>query len=245
MVHEPAPRDERAYPSAPAFTAPVRIGQSETQILATAATTAAIRDALATSGGAVFHDVLEPSLLQSLCGVARKAAFRQVDLEAYGLRGNDLSPSSALPFCITLARPAFMAWLEAIGGGDRIGHIEGHLVEMKPGNSLGWHRDAGLGIRRLALVLNLTEQPYQGGEFELRRRAPREPMLTYHAGTTGSLAVFRLGRNLEHQVTQVTSGGPRTTFSAWARGPRCAGDAMRDGALCTWPPLAASAAGDL
>ncbi|MEO6215946.1 MAG: 2OG-Fe(II) oxygenase [Sphingomonas sp.] len=227
-----------AYPPAPVFQAPIRIGRDGTKILADTMTTTDIRHALAAHGGAVFHDVMDPDLLESLQEVASRAPFRQVDLKEYGLRGNDLSAQSALPFCVTLARPALMRWLEQISGCEPVSHIEGHLVQMVAGNSLGWHSDAGLGIRRLALVVNLTTAEYEGGDFELRHRDPYIPMLTYHAGARGSLAVFRLAQDLEHQVTRVLSGGPRTTFSGWARGPSCSGDAVRGGALTTWPPLA-------
>ncbi|HEX5182609.1 MAG TPA: 2OG-Fe(II) oxygenase [Allosphingosinicella sp.] len=229
------------YPAAPLFRSPIRIGGAETRVL-DPAMIADIRRAVTDFGGAVFHDVIEPELFKSLAGSARKAAFRQVDLEEYGLRGNDLSVEAALPFCMTLARPAFMEWLEEISGCDPIAHIEGHLVEMQAGNNLGWHRDAGLGIRRLALVINLTDCIYEGGDFELRRRSTRAPMFGYHAATPGSLAVFRLAQDLEHQVTLVRSGGPRTTFSGWARGPLCAGDEMRGRPLGTWPPLAPAGA---
>ena len=226
-----------AYPPAPVFHAPIRIGRDGTKILADPSTTANIRYALAAYGGAVFHDVMDADLLESLREVASRAPFRQIDLKEYGLRGNDLSAQSALPFCVTLARPAFMRWLEDISGCEAVSHIEGHLVQMVVGNSLGWHRDAGLGIRRLALVVNLTTAEYEGGDFELRHRDPYVPMLTYHAGSPGSLAVFRLAQDLQHQVTRILSGGPRTTFSGWARGPLCSGDTERGGALTAWPPL--------
>ena len=231
-----------AYPAAPEFPSPIRIGSGDTVVLEPSMT-CEIRKAIQIVGGAVFDDVIEPGLLASLIAAAHKAAFRQVDLQEFGLRGNDLSPQAALPFCMSLARPSFMRWLEAISGCDPIAHIEGHLVEMRAGNNLGWHRDAGFGIRRLALVINLTTCVYEGGDFELRRKSTREPMFGYHAATPGSLAVFRLSQDLEHQVTRVDSGGPRTTFSGWARGPWCAGDEARGGALGTWPPLAPAGSG--
>lgn len=238
MIQKSPSGSIEAYPPAPVFDAPIRIGRDGTRILADPTMTADIRHALAIHGGVVFHDVMGAGLLESLREVASRAPFRQVDLKEYGLRGNDLSAQSALPFCVTLGRPAFMQWLEDISGCEPVSHIEGHLVQMVAGNSLGWHSDAGLGIRRLALVLNLTTAEYEGGDFELRHRDPYIPMLTYHAGSPGSLAVFRLAQDLEHQVTPVLSGGPRTTFSGWARGPLCSGDDVRGGALTAWPPLA-------
>lgn len=242
MTAQARPAGEVPYPEAKVFRSPIRIGVKETTILADAATNAAIADAIARQGGAVFHDVLAPDLLHSLMDVAAKAPFRQVNLQEFGLRGNDLSVPSGLPFCLVLGRPVFMRWLEQLTGCDPIMHIEGHLVQMLAGNNLGWHRDAGLGIRRLAMVINLTTEPYEGGRFELRRKSTREPMFAYHAGRLGSLAVFRLGLDLQHQVAAVTAGGPRTSFTGWARGPWVEADDARHVALATWPPLLPPAA---
>lgn len=239
MTAQASQTEEVPYPEAQVFRSPIRIGTKDTTILADAATNAAIADAIATQGGAVFHDVLAPDLLASLMEVAGKAPFRQVDLQEFGLRGNDLSVPSSLPFCLALGRPVFMHWLEQVTGCDPVAHIEGHLVQMLAGNNLGWHRDAGLGIRRLAMVINLTTEPYEGGRFELRRKSTQEPMFAYHAGALGSLAVFRLGLDLQHQVTTVTAGGPRISFTGWARGPWVEADRARHVALATWPLLVA------
>jgi hypothetical protein len=228
------------YPPARIFTAPIRIGRDQTGMLADEATTAAIADAVATTGGVVLHDVIAPDLLASWMRVVDATPFRHVDIGQsgqFGTRNNDMSAATALPFCMALARPVFMAWLERIGGCAAISHIEGHLAQMQPGHAVHWHRDAGLGIRRLALVLNLSTLPYEGGRFELRRKSTQEPLLSYYAHATGSLAIFRLGEDLQHRVLRLTSGGPRNIFAGWARGRAVEADARRAVSLTTWPPL--------
>ena len=233
------PTNENAsYPEAPVFRSPFRIDRDQTRIFADAATTTAVRDAFARSGGAVFHDVLDPDLLQHLIERSGKAAFRQVDMQEHGVRGNDLSVAASLPFCTLLARAAFLRWLEAISGCEPVTNIEGHLAQMIVGNHVEWHRDTGSGNRRLAMVLNLTTDAYEGGRFELRRKSTREPMLAYHANMAGSLAIFPVTRDFQHRVTRITSGGPRTIFSAWARGPWHEDERDRPIKLATWPPLA-------
>ena len=228
------------YPDAPVFTAPIRIGVEETVVLADDATNAAIADAIATSGGVILHDVIEPDLLASWMQVADNTPFRQVDLQGFGTRANDLSPATALPFCLALGRPAYMRWLERVMGCETISHIEGHIAQMTPGHAIHWHRDAGLGIRRLAMVLNLTTEPYEGARFELRRKSTQQPMLAYHALTTGSLALFRVENDLQHRVSLMVSGGPRNSFAGWARGRWVEADAKRGLSLAAWPPLVPS-----
>ncbi len=231
-----APSDLR-YPDAPIFKSAFLIGKNDTMICADAAMNESIRQAIAVAGGVVFLDVIAPDLLETLIETLTKAMFTQTDLEEYGLRGNDLSARASLPFCLALARPPFLRWLEKVGGTDPITNIEGHLVQMILGNNLGWHRDAGHGIRRLAMVLNLTTTSYEGGRFELRRKSPPTPMLAYQANTPGSLSIFRLGTDLQHQVTKITCGGPRTVFTGWARGPWVEADLNRGLPLAAWPPL--------
>ena len=87
------------YPAAPGFRSPIRIGSGNTAALEPSMTVE-IRKTIQTAGGAVFHDVIEPGLLASLVAAAHKAEFRQVDLQEFGLRGNDLSTRAALPFCM-------------------------------------------------------------------------------------------------------------------------------------------------
>lgn len=231
------PLEEGAYPEGRVFRAPIRIGLKDTQVLTDAGANAVIADAIATMGGAIFEDVVEPDLLASWTGVAYGAAWNEVDLRQLGVRDSDLSPSTALPFCLALARSPFMRWLEAITGCDAITNIEGHVSQMRPDHVISWHRDAGLGIRRLAMVINLTIDPYDGARFLLRRKSTREPLFAYRATAPGSLAVFRIGDDLQHSVTRLTAGGPRTTFSCWARGPWTEDDRRRDGPLVAWPPL--------
>ena len=233
--------DDVAYPEAPIFRSPILIGAAGTQILAGPETNEAIAEAIAGQGGVVLHDVLEPGLLQSFIGLAARADFREVDSGPLGVRTTDMSVSLALPFCVALARRPFMRWLEAISGCPPVDHIEGHLAQMLPGNAVGWHRDTGSGTRRLAMVINLTTAPVEGARFELRRKADREPMLAYHASAPGSLAIFRTDGELQHRVSRLLSGGPRRSFSAWARGPRGEMDTNRDFTLATWPPLPAIA----
>jgi hypothetical protein len=233
----PAEPEDCDYPAAPAFEAPFRIGRAETRILADEAVCAEIKRSVAHAGGAVFHDIVEPILLATLIEASRGAAFSQYDLKEYGLRGNDLSMPASLPFCVLLARPALMEWLQSVFDCDPIAHVEGHLAQMIPGNSLRWHRDAGLGTRRLAMVLNLTTESYTGAHFQMRREATRKPLFGYHANRAGSLSVFRIGPDLRHRVTPLESGGPRNTFAAWARGPWTPSDLHRGFALPAWPIL--------
>jgi Rps23 Pro-64 3,4-dihydroxylase Tpa1-like proline 4-hydroxylase len=106
-----------------------------------------------------------------------------------------------------------------VTGCQPIAAVEGVLARMQAGDILEWHRDAFHGVRRLAVVINLSEQPFEGGRFEMRRRESGTPLFAYDHAVPGSMMIFRLGIDLQHRVTPVTAGGPRVAFSGWLRAP--------------------------
>ena len=69
----------------------------------------------------------------------------------------------------------------------------------------------------MALVINLGEQPFAGGEFEMRRKSG-ELLLQHQHTAPGSLLIFRVSGKLEHRVVPLTAGGPRRVFTGWAMG---------------------------
>ncbi len=171
------------------------------------------------SHGAVFTNVITPRLLDSLLALARSAQFESVVTADFGDRAVDGRDRTAIPFCVALARPQLLSWIQQVGGCQPIATVEGLLARMLPGDILSWHRDAFHGVRRLAVVINLSEQPFEGGRFELRARDTLQPIFAYDHKATGSMMVFRLGPNLQHRVTPVTAGGPRIVFAGWLRAP--------------------------
>jgi hypothetical protein len=216
--------DAAVYPPAPEFDAAFRLSADGVLLAGDPALNRAVREAFSTFNGAVFLNVIEASLLDVFLRLARAAAFESVATDDWGLRGVDAADRIALPFCMALARPVLLRWLEAVTGCEPLATVEGLIARMAPGDILEWHRDARLGVRRLAVVIHLTEVPYEGGRFELRTKQGQWPLMSCEHRVPGSTAIFRLGLDLQHRVTPVTSGGPRTIFAGWFRGPVQAGD---------------------
>ena len=95
--------------------------------------------------------------------------------------------------------------------------------EYGEGGEYAWHTDANRSEQpidlKLTCILNLSEEPYEGGEFytildkqELLGYPENEPMKF----TSGQAIVFN--SLLAHKVTPVTKG-KRITLTYWAEGP--------------------------
>lgn len=207
------------YPPPPEFDAPFRISRSGVAIDSDPAITDAVARAFDHRHGAVFTGVLEQGLLDRLLRLSRSADFSAVATGDFGDRGIDGCNGAAVPMCVALARPNLLSWLEQVTGCEPITTVEGVLARMGPGDILEWHRDSFHGIRRLAVVINLSEAPFTGGRFEMRRRESKAPLFAYDHAEPGSMMIFRLGGDLQHRVTPVTAGGPRVVFAGWFRAP--------------------------
>lgn len=81
----------------------------------------------------------------------------------------------------------------------------------------GWHNDFVLTERiydyKLTCVVNISEEPYEGGDFELFLNGAQ----TATEFTSGSMIIFPSWT--QHRVTPVTSG-IRKTLSFWTQGPK-------------------------
>jgi PKHD-type hydroxylase len=86
------------------------------------------------------------------------------------------------------------------------------------GGEYAWHKDSArhddAGDIKLTAILNLSNQRYQGGEFELFLNGST---LIDPIKNTGSVIVFP--SYIQHRVRPVTNGD-RTTVSLWFSGPK-------------------------
>jgi hypothetical protein len=146
--------------------------------------------------------------------ICRTAEFEDEIYPTVGSRRKEKAELASKAIRMTLERPSLLCWLEQVSGCEPLGRVTGWIAEMPVGSSLDWHKDVGIGVRQLAIVINLTEVPYEGGAFELRELGA-EPLVRHRHETPGSALIFRLGKHLQHRVLPVTSGGPRRVFAGW------------------------------
>ena len=114
-------------------------------------------------------------------------------------------------FNLIFNRAALFDAIRLITGCEAVRGFSGRIYRMVPGDGhhSSWHDDFGVG-KLIGLSLNLSPDLYSGGLFQLRRRGS-EQLLAEIANTgLGDAHVFRISRELQHQVTPVEGRHPKT-----------------------------------
>ncbi|MEO9129904.1 MAG: 2OG-Fe(II) oxygenase [Sphingomonas sp.] len=193
---------------------PFAVGALQTLLLAPPAVFAgefAQRRAIA-CGGAI-----EPGLLKSLMSLCRDGSFTSDEVKGLGHREVESPQRAGRAITLALKRAALIGWLEGVTGCGRLGNVEGRVVRALANNhdQLVWHDDLDDPRRRLAITINLSEQPYEGGLFELRDKRTHDLLARHLHVEPGTALVFDVAPDIEHRVLPVTAGGPRCVYTGW------------------------------
>ncbi len=180
------------------------------------------RSAFAHERAVHVPNMLDPDLGDRLRGLSAEASFIRQDVDGIGVREIERHDRVGAALWLSLSRPSLLAWLSKVAGCGELRSATGALTRMSAGagHALGWHDDLTKDDRRLAIVVNLSTQRYQGGVFELREKASETVLYRHVHAEFGSALIFHVARNLEHCVSPVTGGGPRVVFSGWFMGAR-------------------------
>lgn len=164
-----------------------------------------------------FAQPFAPDLLRILMMRAAGAEFVPNDVVRIGTREVEAPQRVGGMINLMLARPGFLQWVEQATGLSPLRAVAGRLVQTCANgkDALVWHDDLDGPNRLLGIVINLSDAPFSGGDFEMRRVGADRPFLTQSVGQPGSMRLFALGSDLQHRVTKLTSGGPRRVYSGW------------------------------
>jgi hypothetical protein len=196
--------------AAPAF----RIGAAGTDILCDPAPWAA---RFAAERAIVCRDIFEPALLDRIRAAARCTQFRIDRISGLGTRQAEAPQRVGGILNLLLQRTNLFRWLEAVTGHSDISLAEGRLHQTcaGAGEGLDWHDDLIDPCRVLGITINFTEAIYSGGRFELRTPAAPDEIWAFDHNRLGTALIFDIGRDLEHRLLPVVSGGPRRVFAGW------------------------------
>jgi hypothetical protein len=108
-------------------------------------------------------------------------------------------------------------WLEVVTGCAPLRALTGHVAQHSPNSAdaLDWHDDMNDRARKLAIVINLSDRPFQGGQFQLRRKGADGLLLAFDHVEPGSALLFAVRPELEHRVLPVTGTNPRRVYAGW------------------------------
>ena len=177
----------------------------------------------------LFDNVFEPEFLARLVSSAATAPFVENMVEHIGLREMEERQRVGATISLVLGRFDFLEWLEKATGISPLRATMGRLVQTRANgqDALGWHDDMDTDYRQLGIVINLSDQPFTGGVFEMRRKGEALPFHSVKHDKPGSIMVFAVNPGIEHRVTLVTEGGPRRVYAGWAASrPEHSGDPL-------------------
>ena len=95
-----------------------------------------------------------------------------------------------------------------------VGRCFKHLPGVGHFNS--WHGDVR-DERLSALSINLSREPFEGGNLQIRSRRTREVFQTVGADRFGDACLFRIDNSLEHRILPPRGTAPRCRYAGWFR----------------------------
>jgi 2OG-Fe(II) oxygenase superfamily len=208
---------------------PFCLDAQQTEILAPAA---AWRDVFAGPQALVLEGVIAPEFCTKLEHRAAATSFIDDDVPDIGTRRVESPQRVGAALSLLLARPALLRWLEEATGIGPLRATAGRLVETHANgrDALNWHSDMGTEGRMLGVVINLSDQPFVGGRFDMRVAGAAELHFSYQHDSPGSMLIFAVNNQLEHRVTPLISGGPRRVYAGWFLSrPEHGNDALHSG----------------
>ena len=180
--------------------------------------------------GVCLPNLLAAPLIEAVRTRCDSVRFEPRELEGLGTQLCCHDPVINMTLLVALNRHPFFSVLEDVTRRQPIRGLDGLVYRLVPGTDqqLRWHDDGNEPGRLLGFSLHLGGEPYQGGTFQLRRRGSQELSWEVGSADAGDAVVFDVGPALEHRITPLMGGTPRTVFAGWAvtepaLGPRVRG----------------------
>lgn len=160
---------------------------------------------------------LDAKLLNYALKELKKARFFKVKFK--NNVGEELSMKANIPdsmFLFLLNDPALLKNLELMTGCRPLRGYIGRLYRFIPdqGHFDNWHQDL-MARRKLALSINLSPRPYRGGNLQMRYKKSKKIFARVQNTRPGDALLFRIGKTLEHHVTEVTGKTSKTAYAGW------------------------------
>jgi len=159
---------------------------------------------------------VEPALLEEIsrCAEAERFVPRTHDGIGTELYLAESPVSAALQLMFN--DPNMLGVMTEITGCAPLRCFDGRIYRMlaSEGHYDSWHSDAGKD-RRVAVSVNLSREPYDGGLLEIRHASSHEAESIVPRMPFGGAVIFRISPDLRHRVTSVSGTRPRTAYAGW------------------------------
>jgi hypothetical protein len=163
-----------------------------------------------------LRGLIQPPLLEQIINRVGEAAFEE---RRHGEIGSEecMEGGTTLAMLLLVANDErLFDAIRTITGCGPIGCFDGRVYRLVPGTAHhdSWHSDMD-GNRMIAMSVNLSPQPYDGGVLQIRERDSDQIVHEESAPDPGDAIIFRLAEELRHRVTRVQGEVPRTAFAGW------------------------------
>ena len=88
-------------------------------------------------------------------------------------------------------------------------------MAAEPQHHISWHDDRNDKTRQVGFSMNLSTGVFRGGTFELRDCLTMKLLAEVNNTGFGDALLFRISRHLEHRVTPIIEGVPKTACAGW------------------------------
>jgi hypothetical protein len=197
----------------------IRITREGLQGAAPGAERSRLREQFARGHHLRLPGFVEPSLLRLLAREIERSEFYERSHEGIGsnkeLCMRNRSTAGGL-LHLLLNGTGLFSLVEEIAGCAAIGCFQGRVYRMTPGygHHDAWHSDVG-EHRLVAMSINLSRVPYQGGVLQIRHRNSSRILREVPNTGFGDAILFRIAADLEHRITDVAGAVSKTAFAGW------------------------------
>jgi hypothetical protein len=204
--------------AAPAAAPLVQITKAGAAIAATAEGIAALRQKFEEQHWLLLPNFADSALLDLLERKLNETEYRVVDRET----GVELRPIDCTAYLATellLNSPGLFRAIEGLTGCATIACFSGRIYRRPPSDEYfnRWHTDITDEGRMIALSINLSKQPYDGGTLQIRLSETKGLLCEVENPGYGDALIFQVDEKFEHRVGRVEGNSDKTALAGWFR----------------------------
>ena len=176
-----------------------------------------LRNSFATQHYVVLSNVFEEPLLEKIQRNIERAQWRSSKyVEGLGTEFTLDDPPTLNVVHFLLNHPRVLDVIRFITDCEQISEFSGRIYRMAAGagHGLSWHSDLD-EARQVGFSMNLSTGVFRGGAFELRDCLTKNLSAQVNNTGFGDVLLFRISKDLQHRVTPIMEGVPKTACAGW------------------------------
>jgi hypothetical protein len=160
----------------------------------------------------------DSALLDLLDRKLIETEYQVVDRET-GVELRPIDCTAYLAAELLLNSPQLFRGIERLTGCATIACFSGRIYRRPASSEYfnRWHTDVNDDGRMIALSINLSKEPYEGGALQIRSAESKQLLCRVANPRYGDALVFPVDERFEHRVGQVEGNTAKTALAGWFR----------------------------